>query len=111
MFMLIYFAYVFEDNHIFLFRCLHRKIATSRTIKNWVTRTFKTIDNFYSSLKDVTPLTLRANVHCLKGSCDKTQSYIGRTKRHLAVRFHEHLSEKSGKCAIHEHISSCKDCD
>ena len=35
----------------------------------------------YSSLKDVTPLTLNDNVvHYLKGSCDKTQSYIGKTK-------------------------------
>ena len=36
-----------------------------------------------------------------------TQSYIGKTKRHLAVRVQEHLS---GKSAIHDHISSCKDC-
>ena len=63
----------------------------------------------YFSLKDVTPLTHNANVvYCLKGSCDKTQSYIGKIKRHLAVR--EHLSGISGKSAIHEHISSCKDC-
>ena len=31
-------------------------------------------------------------------------------KRHLAVRVQEHLSGKSGKSAIHEHISSCKGC-
>ena len=56
-------------------------------------RTFKV--SSYSSLKDVTPLTLRVNVvHCCRGSCDKTQSYIGRTKRHLAVRVQEHLSVK-----------------
>ena len=41
---------------------------------------------------------------------NKTQSYVGKTERHLAVRVQEHLSGKSGKCAIHEHISSCKDC-
>ena len=35
----------------------------------------------YFQLKDATLLTLEANVvHCLKGSCDKTQCYIGRTK-------------------------------
>ena len=39
--------------------------------------------------------------------CDKIQSYIGRTKRHLAVKVQEHLP---GKSVIHEHISSCKDC-
>ena len=62
----------------------------------------------YFSLKDVSPLTLRANVvYCFKGSCDKIQSYIGMTRRHLALWVQEHLS---GKSAIHEHISSCKDC-
>ena len=59
----------------------------------------------------MTPLTLRANVvYCCKGSCVKTQSYISKTKRHLAIKVQEHLSGKSGKSAIHEHISSCKDC-
>ena len=46
----------------------------------------------------------------LKGSCDMTQSYIGRAKRHLAVRVQVHLSGKSGRSAIHAHISSCKGC-
>ena len=56
------------------------------------------------------PLTPKANViYCLKVSCDKIQSYIGRTKTHLAMRVQEHLSGKSGKSSIHEHISSCKD--
>ena len=59
-------------------------------------------------MKDATPLTLKANiVYCSKWFCDKTQSYIGKTKRHLAVKVQKHLS---GKSAIHEHISSCKDC-
>ena len=62
----------------------------------------------YFSLKDETPLNLRAIVvYCLKGSCDKTQSYIGEIKRHVVVRVQEHLS---GKSAIREHISSCKGC-
>ena len=59
----------------------------------------------------MTALSLRPNlVHCLKGSCDQTQSYISRTKRHLAMRIQEHLSVKSEKSAIQEHIRSCKDC-
>ena len=66
-------------------------------------RSFKV--NNYFLLKDVTALTLRANVvYCFKGSCDKTQSCIGKTKRHLAVRFQEHLSGKSGKSAVHRHL-------
>ena len=69
-------------------------------------RSFK-VSNYFL-LKDVTSLALKANVvYCLKGSCDKTQFYIGKTKRHLTVRVQEHLS---GKSAIHEHISSSKDC-
>ena len=36
--------------------------------------------------------------------------YIGKTKRHLVIRVQKHLSWKLGKTAIHEHISSCKDC-
>ena len=60
---------------------------------------------------EVTPLNRRANVvYCLKGSCDKTQSYIDKTKGHLTVRVHEHLSGKSGKSVSHEHISSFKNC-
>ena len=39
-----------------------------------------------------------------------TQSNIGRTKRHLAMRVHEHHSGNSGKSAICKHISSCKGC-
>ena len=31
-------------------------------------------------------------------------------KKKMAVRVEEHLSGKSGKFAIHEHVSSCKDC-
>ena len=56
----------------------------------------------------MTPLTLKANVvYYLKGSCDKIQSCIGKTKRHLAMRVEEHLSVKS---AIHEYFCSCRDC-
>ena len=36
-FIRIYFTNVFEDNHIFLYRCLHRNIATSRTIIEKIT--------------------------------------------------------------------------
>ena len=72
-------------------------------------RTFK-VSNYFS-LRDVTPLTLGANVvYCLKGSCDKTQYYIGKIKRHMVVKVQERFSGKSGKSAIHEHINSCKGC-
>ena len=50
----------------------------------------------YFSLKDVNPITLRANVvHCFKGSCDKALSYICKIKSHLAVRVQEPLTVKS----------------
>ena len=46
----------------------------------------------YFSLKDIT-LTLKANVvHFHKGSCDKTHSYIGKTKRYFDVRVQERFS-------------------
>ena len=62
-------------------------------------RSFK-VSNYFS-LSDVSPFTLKANVvYCFIASCEKTQSYIGKTKRHLAVRVQEHLSVKSGKSAI-----------
>ena len=59
----------------------------------------------------MTPLSPNANVvYCFKVSCDKTQSYIGKTEGHLAMRVQEHLSGRAGKSSIHEHISSCKVC-
>ena len=63
----------------------------------------------YFSLKDETPLALQENVvYLFAGSCDKNQTYIGKTKRHLAIRVREHLS---GNSAIREHISSCNACN
>lgn len=71
-----------------------------------VFKTFK-VSNYFS-LKDKTPMTLKANViYSFEGSCDKNQTYIGKTKRHLATRVKEHLSDKS---AIYEHITHCIDC-
>ena len=60
----------------------------------------------------MSPLTLKKVnfVYCFKASCGKILSYIGKTKRHLTVKVQVHLSGKSGISAIHEHISSCKDC-
>ena len=47
----------------------------------------------YFSLKDETPLALQANViYLFEGSCDKNQTYIGKTKRHLTTRVREHFS-------------------
>ena len=63
----------------------------------------------YSSLKDETPLAKQENVvYLLEGSCDKNQTYIGKTKRHLLTRFREQIC---GNSAILEHISSCKACN
>ena len=51
---------------------------------------------YYFSLKDATPLALQANVVYLLGSSsDKNQTYIGKTKRHLATRAREHFSGNS----------------
>ena len=71
---------------------------------------FKTskVQNYFS-LIDETPLALQANVvYLLKGSCDKNQTYIGKTKRHLATRAREHFS---GNLAIFQHVSSCNACN
>ena len=60
----------------------------------------------YFSLMDVTPMTPKVNVvYCHKGYCDKAQSYIGKTRRHLGLRVQERLSGKSGISAIYEHVS------
>ena len=62
----------------------------------------------YFSLKNRTPLSLRANVvYHFQCSCDKNLSYIGKTKRHLAVRAKEHLE---GRTAISNHLDSCHMC-
>ena len=60
----------------------------------------------YFSLKDSTPLGLRANVvYQFNCSCDKNISYIGKTKRHLATRSREHFE---GGSAIFDHFNICK---
>ena len=47
-------------------------------------------------MKDETQLALQANVvYLFEGSCDKNQTYIGKTKRHLATRVRENFSEYS----------------
>ena len=70
-------------------------------------KTFKVQNCF--SLKDETPLALQANVvYLFEGSCDKNQTYIGKTKRHLSTRVREHFL---GYSAISEHISSCSTCN
>ena len=62
----------------------------------------------YFSLKDRTPLNLKAKVvYKFNGSCDKSVSYIGKTKRHLAVRIREHRTNPS---AIREHFQDCQTC-
>ena len=60
-------------------------------------------------MKDETPLALQANVvYLLEGSCDKNQTYIGKTKRHLSTTVREHFS---GYSTFSEHISSCSTCN
>ena len=81
-------------------RSINKKCCT-------IFKTFK-VQNYFS-LKDETPLALQANVvYLFEGSCDKNQTYIGKTKRHLATSVREHFS---GYSAIFEHISSCNACN
>ena len=59
-----------------------------------ILKTFK-VQNYFS-LKDETPLALQANVvYLFEGSCDKNQTYIGKTDRHLVTRVMEHFSGNS----------------
>ena len=59
-----------------------------------ISKTFK-VQNYFS-LKDETPLAQQANViYYFEGLCGKKQTYIGKTKRHLATRVREHLSGNS----------------
>ena len=62
----------------------------------------------YFSLKDVTPLNLKAKfIYHFTGSCDESTSYIGKTKRHFAVRFYEHQNTKT---AVNQHSQKCLSC-
>ena len=62
----------------------------------------------YFSLKSATPVALKAKViYKFQSSCDRNLSYIGKTKRHLAVRVHEHFSDRS---AILDHLNNCPTC-
>ena len=57
-FIIIYFTNVFEDNHIFLYRCLHRNLVTSRTINEKITNSNSCNKNnacFYIFNKDEEP--------------------------------------------------------
>ena len=59
----------------------------------------------YFSLKDKTPLALRANVvYKYNCACDEHITYIGKTTRHLAIRANEHLK---GNSAISDHLGNC----
>ena len=70
-------------------------------------KTFK-LQNYFS-LKEEASQALQANVvYLFEGSCDKNQTYIGKTKRHLATWVREHFS---GNSDIFEHISSCNACN
>ena len=68
--------------------------------------TFK-VKNYFS-LKCCTPFALRAKV-IYKFTClrDADISYIGKTKRHLAIRAKEHYNTSS---AVRQHLDSCITC-
>ena len=75
-----------------------------------VFNSFKISSHF--SLKSESPGLLSSNVvykfSCL---CDTNLTYIGKTKRHLMVRYLEHLDiENSKKSEIKEHLRSCNLC-
>ena len=76
-----------------------------------VFNTFK-VSNYFT-LKSRTPKLLMANVvykfTCL---CDTNSTYIGKTKRHLAVRSLEHLEFKNEKpkSEVKVHLKSCEIC-
>ena len=81
-------------------------------MKSIVFTTFK-VKNYFS-LKCCTPLTLRANV-VYKFTCqrDADTTYIGKTKRHLAIRAREHCipsTQPSSSSAIREHLDTCTSC-
>ena len=66
----------------------------------------------YFSLKSKTPFALKANV-VYKFAClsDSDTSYIGKTKRHIAVRVKEHITPtESKKSEIKSHIFDCHTC-
>ena len=68
--------------------------------------------NNYFSLKCKTPDSLAANI-VYKFSClnDSDTFYIGKTKRHFAVRVLEHLDlEKENCTAVADHIKICDFC-
>ena len=73
--------------------------------------TFK-VKNYFS-LKCCTPLALRANV-VYKFTCqrDANTTYIGKTKRHLAIRVREHCnpSTQPSTSAIRNHLDKCLSC-
>ena len=69
----------------------------------------------YFSLKCDTPKALKSKV-VYKFSClrDAEKFYIGKTKRHLAVRVLEHIDlekNKDKETAIFNHIKNCSDCN
>ena len=76
-------------------RCLFYFIIKNQNLKSidkkcTILKTFR-VQNYFS-LKDETPLALQANVvYLFEGSCDKNQTYISKTKSHLATRVKENF--------------------
>ena len=89
------------------FKRLMSKISKRINIETRIVfQTFR-VGNYFS-LKDRTPLDLMAKVvYQYSCSCDKSLTYIGKTKRHLTVRSKEHFQRES---PIRNHIQSCSKC-
>lgn len=97
-----YLGYI-SDNFKKQIRQTYKKLGIKVRV---VFRSFR-VGNYFS-LKDKTPFSLKAKViYQFTGSCDESISYVGKTKRHLAIRKKEHFQ---GNSAIFEHISVCESC-
>ena len=90
-----------------LARTLANLARTSQRQLQFAFSTYKIGHAF--SYKDKVPRLLRSNViYKFTCSVDPTIVYIGRTKRHLTTRLHEHRSSPS---AIRTHLDSCNNCN
>ena len=62
----------------------------------------------YFTLKSRCPKELQALVvYKYVCSVDQNTTYIGKTKRHLALRVKEHLSTTSANSAVFQHVATC----
>ena len=83
---------------------LYRRLGVNVCV---VFKAFK-VGNYFS-LKSKTPHALKANVvYEFVCSCDTSLSYIGKTKRHLAIRVDEHCTgTKNSAIQTHRQLCTC----